>query len=495
VNELLVQVGVIGAYLLVAMAVGLVAYRRTDRTAEDFYLAGRTLGTVVLLFTTFATLLSAFTFFGGPNLVYGAGPEWILVMGLMDGVLFAILWYVVGYRQWLVGKEHGYVTLGEMLGDRFDSTGLRVLVAGVSLFWLFPYVMLQQQGAGQAVVGLTDGAVPFWVGAGGITLFMLVYVAISGMRGVAWTDTIQGALMLVLVWGAVAWVLAAVGGLGEATNAMATNEPEFAALGGGLYSPEWMLSTAISIAFGVTMFPQINQRFFVARSKQVLQRTFALWPVLVLLLFVPAFMLGAWAAGLGVAVPENGNVVPALLNEYTPAWFAALVVAGALAAMMSSSDSMLLSGASYLTHDVYRPVQRLRGALGSGDREALVGRVGVALFAVGSFVASLYAAPDTTIVEVGDTAFGGFAQLALPVIVALYWSRTTRAAMLVGILVPQLFYLASVFLVQVPSTYLGGWSASVAGMLLGLGLTVGVSLVTTPAPAERATSFDGLRAD
>ncbi|MEF8791563.1 MAG: sodium:solute symporter family protein, partial [Haloarculaceae archaeon] len=60
-NQLLVQVGVLGGYLLVALAVGLLAYRLTADTAEDYYLAGRTLGTVVLLFTTFATLLSAFT--------------------------------------------------------------------------------------------------------------------------------------------------------------------------------------------------------------------------------------------------------------------------------------------------------------------------------------------------------------------------------------------------------------------------------------------------
>ncbi len=87
----------------------------------------------------------------------------------------------------------------------------------------------------------------------------------------------------------------------------------------------------------MTMFPQINQRFFAAGSTTVLKRTFALWPVLVLLLFVPAFMLGAWAAGLGVTVPEGGNVIPALLSEYTPTWFTALVVAGAMAAMMSSA--------------------------------------------------------------------------------------------------------------------------------------------------------------
>ncbi|MFC6939336.1 sodium:solute symporter family protein [Salinirubellus sp. GCM10025818] len=487
-NQLLVQVAVLGGYLLVALAVGLVAYRLTADTAEDYYLAGRTLGTVVLLFTTFATLLSAFTFFGGPNLAYSAGPEWILVMGLMDGVLFALLWYVVGYKQWLVGRKHGYVTLGEMLGDRFGSVPLRLLVAAISIFWLFPYVMLQQMGAGQALVGLTDGAVPFWVGAGGITLFMVIYVAVSGMRGVAWTDTLQGAFMLVLVWGAVAWVLSAVGGAGEATAALADANPEFLSLGGGLYSPEWMISTAVSIAFGVTMFPQINQRFFAARSKTVLKRTFTLWPVLVLLLFVPAFMLGSWAVGLGVQVPEGGNVVPALLNEYTPAWFAALVIAGALAAMMSSSDSMLLSGSSYLTRDIYRPL------VSDASREDLVARAGVAVFATISFVASLYA--PGTLVEIGNTAFGGFAQLALPVMVALYWARTTRTGMLAGVGGSQAFYLASVFLPFVPGTYLGGWQASVVGMVLGLVLTVGVSLLTSPAFGEdRTVYFEGLRAD
>jgi SSS family solute:Na+ symporter len=487
-DQLLVQVAVLGGYLLVALAVGLVAYRLTADTAEDYYLAGRTLGTVVLLFTTFATLLSAFTFFGGPNLAYSAGPEWILVMGLMDGVLFALLWYVVGYKQWLVGRKHGYVTLGEMLGDRFGSVPLRLLVAAISIFWLFPYVMLQQMGAGQALVGLTDGAVPFWVGAGGITLFMVIYVAVSGMRGVAWTDTLQGAFMLVLVWGAVAWVLSAVGGAGEATAALAGANPEFLALGGGLYSPEWMISTAVSIAFGVTMFPQINQRFFAARSKTVLKRTFTLWPVLVLLLFVPAFMLGSWAVGLGVQVPEGGNVVPALLNEYTPAWFAALVIAGALAAMMSSSDSMLLSGSSYLTRDIYRPL------VSDAAREDLVARAGVAVFATVSFVASLYA--PGTLVEIGNTAFGGFAQLALPVMVALYWARTTRSGMLAGVGGSQAFYLASVFLPFVPGSYFGGWSASVVGMVLGLVLTVGVSLLTSPALGEdRTVYFEGLRAD
>jgi len=493
-----VELALVGAYLVLALAVGLVAFRLTDDTAEDYYLASRSLGTVVLLFTTFATLLSAFTFFGGPTLTYARGPEWTLVMGLMDGVLFAVLWYVVGYKQWLLGRNEGYVTLGEMLGDRFGSTGLRVLVAGVSLFWLLPYVMLQQRGAGQAVVGLTDGAVPYWVGAGGITLFMIAYVVASGMRGVAWTDTLQGVFMLAFIWGAVVWVLAAVGGPTAATEALADSNPEFLALGGGLYTPQYVVGTAVYIAFGVTMFPQINQRFFAADSEAVLKRTFSLWPVLVLLLFVPAFMLGTWAAGLGVVVPEGGNVIPAALREFTPAWFAALVIAGALAAMMSSSDSMLLSGSSYFTRDVYAPLA------GEADREALLGRAVVVGFAVAALALSLTA--TQSIVRIGNTAFGGFAQLALPVIAALYWPRTTRTGMLAAVAGAQLFYVGTLVagvilgpfgnMGAVGAAYYLGWHPGIPGMLLSLLLVVGVSAVTSPSPGEDADAyFGGQRAD
>jgi SSS family solute:Na+ symporter len=167
-----------------------------------------------------------------------------------------------------------------------------------------------------------------------------------------------------------------------------------------------------------------------------------------------------------------------------------------MAAMMSSSDSMLLSGSSYLTRDVYRQV-----ATGVTERrEAVVGRIGVVAIALLSFVASLF--QPGTLVDIGETAFGGFAQLALPVLVALYWSGTTRYGMYAGIGGSQLFYLGSVFLPFVPAGYalpfapgLGGWSASVVGMGFGLVLTVGVSALTGHAAGEDAAVYQRLSAD
>ncbi len=484
------QLGIIVGYLVLALLVGLLAYRVTERTAEDFYLASRSFGTVVLLFTVFATLLSAFTFFGGPDNAYGLGPEWILVMGLMDGIIFAILWYLLGYKQWRLGQRFGYMTLGELLGDRFGSRALRGVVALISLLWLFPYVMLQQIGAGAAITGLTQGTVPFWSGATLITVFMIVYVALAGMRGIAWTDTLQGVFMLSMVWLALAWVLVSVeGGIATINAGLQATHPEFLALGGGAYTPQFMLSFAISIAFGVTMFPQINQRFFAAASERVLKRSFTLWPVLVLLLFVPAFLLGTWAAGLGIQadVAAGESVLPLLLDAYTPTWFAALVIAGAIAAMMSSSDSMLLSGSSYFTRDLYRPfVERDLSSL----REDRLGRIGVVVFATLALVASIWAegggigaaTVGSLLVAIGDLAFGGFAQLTAPVMLALYWHRTTTLGLFVGIVSTQLLYIAFHFLpaitvgeVTLFATAYFGWSVSLYGILAGLGLTVAAS--------------------
>ncbi|MFO7925967.1 MAG: sodium:solute symporter family protein [Halobacteriota archaeon] len=506
-----VQLAIIVGYLFIALGVGLAAYRVTERVAEEFYLASRTFGTVVLLFTVFATLLSAFTFFGGPDTAYSFGPEWILVMGLMDGLIFAVLWYVVGYKQWLLGRRHGYVTLGEMLGDRFGSRAIRALVAVVSLFWLFPYVMLQQIGAGGALAALTDGAVPFAAGAALITGFMILYVVLAGMRGIAWTDTLQGAFMLTMVWAAFLWVLVAVdGGIGTINTGLEATNPEFFALGNDFYTPGRMLTFAISIAFGVAMFPQVNQRFFTASSETVLKRSFALWPVLVLMLFVPAFLLGTWARGLGLEadVGAGESILPVLLAEYTPTWFAALVIAGAIAAMMSSSDSMLLSGSSYFTRDVYRTLIDEGITESQEDRLA---RIGVVVFATGALAVSIWAEAEafsaTTVgsilVEIGDLAFGGFAQLALPVLVALYWRRTTRSGLAAGILVSQIVYLAFNFLPEIAvgtvvvfsDTYLG-WGISIYGMLVGLVVTILVSAVTSQTTeADTSLYFERLRAD
>jgi len=164
---------------------------------------------------------------------------------------------------------------------------------------------------------------------------------------------------------------------------------------------------------------------------------------------------------------------------------------------------MLLSGSSYFTRDIYRPfVDR---TISERDEDRL-GRIGVVVFAVAALLASIWAegggigaaTVGSLLVDIGDLAFGGFAQLSPVVLLALYWRKTTRAGMYAGVLVPQVVYVAFNFL---PVTALGGvslfaeryfgWGISVYGMLLALVVTAGVSVITAaPASGERRRFFE-----
>ena len=175
--------------------------------------------------------------------------------------------------------------------------------------------------------------------------------------------------------------------------------------------------------------------------------------------------------------------------------------------MMSSSDSMLLSGSSYFTRDIYRPLVDEGLSETAEDR---LGRAGVVVFAVGALAASVWAEAEafgaatvgSILVDIGDLAFGGFAQLALPVVVALYWRRTTGTGLAAGIGASQVVYIAFNFLPEVAvgslslfsDAYLG-WGISIYCMLFGLLVTVAVSAATTANPEANVDGHFGLRAD
>jgi len=481
-NRALIQFTVVVLFMLVAFFIGLKSYRLTKGEAEDYFLASRSMGTLVLLLTMFATLMSAFTFFGGPGRVYSTGMEWMLIMGIMDGFVVAVLWYVIGTRQWKLGKKHRYITMGEMLEDRFGSTAIRVLISVISLFWLFPYLMIQQMGSGIALESLTGGVISYPIGAGLITAFMLIYVVLGGMRGVAWTDTFQGLFMLICVWLAFVFIGRSIGGPEAAASRVLSQASRVFTLGKS-WTPQMIWSVALSTALGVICFPQVNQRFFVGKSEKVLQRAFIIWPLLCLLLFFPIFLIGAWGAGVVPGLEKPDTILSVMLEGYTPFWFASIIISGALAAMMSSSDSMLLSASSYLTHDIYKIVINPQA---TSRKEGWIGRLVVAVFAIVAYLASLFS--PGSLVSIGLVAFGGFAQLTPILLISLYWKKVTFSGVIIALVVSETFYMVSKFVPGVPSSY-GGWDPSIIGVVIGTFLTFFVSLLTSHSKGEKIQVF------
>ncbi|RLE14709.1 sodium:solute symporter family protein [Candidatus Aerophobetes bacterium] len=481
-NEEIIQFVIILIFMAITLLIGLRGYRFTKREPEDYFLASRSLGTFVLLLTMFATLMSAFTFFGGAGQVYSTGMEWLLVMGIMDGFLVPVFWYLIGSKQWKLGQRYHYITLGEMLEDRFGSSFLRMTISVVSLFWLLPYIMLQQMGAGYALAGLTHGLISYPVGAALITLFMLIYVVLGGMRGVAWTDTFQGLFMIVCVWLALIFIGRAIGGPETAASKVLSQAKRVFTLGQP-WTPQMIWSAAISVALGVICFPQINQRFFTGKSEKTLHRSFVLWPFLCLLLFLPPFLIGAWGAGDVPGLKKADMVLSVMLDRYTPFWFSAIIISGAMAAMMSSSDSMLLSASSYLTRDIYKKALNPKA---SSKKEDRIGRLAVAIFAILAYLASLL--QPGSLVSIGLVAFGGFAQLTPVLLISLYWKRVTNTGVITALAISEGFYMASKFIPGIPDRYLG-WDSSIVSVVIGTFLVFLVSFLTPHSSKEKPQIF------
>lgn len=206
------QLTVLGLYLLVLVGIGAYTFGRSGRDPVSYFLASRGLGTLVLVFTLLATLMSAFTFLGVPADAYTHGLGIFLGVGVTDAFLSA-LFLAFGYRLWRAGKRFDFVTPSEFFSHRFQSPFLGLLYALCALGFTAPYISIQIIGGGRALEVLTGGAVAYLPAAVIMALIITLYVLVGGMRAVAWTDTLQGLIMLAGM--GLAFVLIALNAPGE----------------------------------------------------------------------------------------------------------------------------------------------------------------------------------------------------------------------------------------------------------------------------------------
>jgi SSS family solute:Na+ symporter len=431
---------VVFGYLTVTLLLGVYSCRYAKRSLADYFLAGRGIGPIVLFFTMAATNFSAFTIFGFSGEGYRAGYSYYPIMGFGTGFM-ALTFFVIGRRAWLMGKKRGYITPPELIGDRFQSKPLRVIYLAVMVIFTLPYIALQPRGAGIALEEMLG--IPYFTGATIITAFVLIYVFLGGMRGIAWTDVLQGTMMVVFMLLAVKIIGAARGGLLESNYAVFSEYPIlFKRPGmGGNYTVFITLSYMMLWFFCDPMFPQLFQRFFAAKDERSLKITMILYPVITGLLFLLPVTIGVLGRLTfpGLEGKAADSILPMLLNEYAGSFLGALILSSALAALMSTADSQFLTLSSMLTRDIYEVVLR-RGAANprvrpSKREHTLVGRFLVLALAVIG-LALAYRTPST-ILQIATQTFTGLAVLFPTTIAALYWRRATAKAAISSIIVGE----------------------------------------------------------
>ncbi len=429
--ENLIPYLIISAYLLCTLIIGIVGYRSQQNTPEDYFLADRKIGSMVLFFTLIATNFSAFTFLGFSGAGYRIGLSYYPMMGF--GTAFvAITFYLIGYKVWLLGKEKNLITPSELIANRLPSQPLKLLFLGVMVIFTMPYLTLQPIGGGYIIENLTNGKIPYFWGAAFLTTIIVLYVFVGGMKSVALTDVFQGVLMLVLMIVAVVAIAQSLGGFSEANRTVYEIKPEVFSRSGinNFFTPHKWFSYMLLWGLSVPMFPQMFMRFYTPKNANSLKVSASLYPLITCTMFICPVLIGMWGH---INFPdlvgkEADKIFPIMLAEYTSTTIAALVMVGALAAFMSTLDSQLLALSSMITRDIYTVYIRPQASL---KEQTFVGKVLIVILAIIGLI--LAANPPATIAAIATQAFTGLAVLFPTVIAALYGRNISSLSCIISI--------------------------------------------------------------
>lgn len=475
-SNTVLSLGVVGAYLLLLAAIGFWSYRHSGQDPVSYFLAGRGLGSLALTLTTLATLLSAFTFIGVPADAYTHGLGIFLGVGVTTAFISGLfLW--VGYRVWLAAQHFGFITPSEFFGHRFNSPLLALLYCLSALTFTAPYISIQIIGGARTLAAVLGEGIPYWPLAVVVALVILGYVLFGGSQAVVWTDVVQG-IILILGMG-VAFVAVAFSLGREAGSEL---DPWLSLPGPqGRWSWQGLLGNQLLFFMATPLFPQFFQRFYMARSAHPFKTLMVVWPLLILLVFFPAALLGVWGRLAFPGLEKTDQIMPMMLQTL-PSGVAAVVITAALAALMSTADSQLLTASSLVTRDLV--VTFFRRQL-SPHQEEQLGRWVVLGIGLASFAIALN--PPGLIVEIATWSFQGNAMLFPILIAGLYWKRATRAGAVAGALVSSgltLGWLSGLL----PRAWTGGWLPVIPAVVIGSGVLIGVSLLTQP-PKEQVTAY------
>ena len=433
-------------YLVIILIVGLYTSRLT-KTLPDYLLAGRKLGPWVVAFSERASGESAWMLLGLTGLAYATGfgdPSgvklepalWTAIGGVL-GIIAS--WFLVAKKLRQQTEELGALTLPRFLELKFRKKDplLRSVAAGIITFCFAFYIAAQFDAAGKAL-SQTFG----WPEMSGVLVgasIIVFYTFMGGFLAVAWTDFIQGWIMLITLVALPLVTLSVLGGWEGLTETIAkeTSAGEAALLlnpTGGRTG--WTLLAGIlggvGVGFGYAGQPHLLARYMSIRSVGDITKARSIAISWAVLAYGGAVLMGIVAlAHFGPNYFTDPELMmPQLAKEIFPSWFAGILICGALAAMMSTADSQLLVTTSAISEDVYH--QSINPKAKQADLVKLSRIVTLIIGVAAIFLSQL----PKSIFDKVLFAWGALGAAFGPaLILTLWWERTTRNGVLAGMVV------------------------------------------------------------
>ncbi len=469
-------------------------YKISAKTAEDYMLAGRGIGIIVMFFFALFAISSVWTFYAYPSILYRHGPGFVyFIWGCIAG--FVVLYMFIGPRLWAVCRLNRFLSPIEAVAARYESPGLRLIVSIVLLGSIIPYIADQSLGVGLGLKALLG--FPPVVGILYISLLLILIVSLGGMRITAWVNVLLGLVYTVAFLGSLIFVMARVfpEGLSGAVAVLQTKAPALLTTPGpeGLFRPA---VTSIVFFVGILAFswPHIVISTMTAQDKAIFKWMPALAMIVAGMLFytIP-FVWGAMVAPAvsrlpGTLVPplsgkEADSIVQMIITSYLPPWFSAFVLMGVISAAISTAAVQLMTASIIVARDVVHGLLVPGGSDQFLIRTTKLSIIAILLLSMG--IAFWY--PVELAQYLVGIAIPGFAQWGPPLVGAILWKRASKEGAVTGIVAGTLYLLVG-FVYQ-PALF--GLHPAIPTLLVNVVLFVVISFCTSrPSPTVIRVFFD-----
>lgn len=476
----------IGLYFIVLIGIGSWASKKIH-TTEDYILAGRSLGFWVFTILIICSVCSGMTLLGVSGFGYTSGWPGIWEQIFVPlAASFCII--VFGVKLHAIGKERGYMTVQDYLADRFESPrGLRGLSALSGIIVSLVYLVGQYTAISIVLVWLFG--IPHWQALLISGVIITAYTVVGGLYAVSWTTLIQGGILILGVFLMAPFVIASAGGLTHINTVLAGVDPNFVepwfpspAYASYAYAtPEFLVSFGILLMVGLACAPHVINNVLAAKEARYFK-----WAPLVAFGIYAVVMFLVKFTGFAVRslVEEGVLVLPDVVNAQDFAFIAgvehampnmafwALFAVIVLAAVMSTTDRLMLTVGTMFAWDIYKNILRPSAP----DNEVLlVSKIAVVVAAGGTLWLAISPPPMLAwLIWMGIGVM--LATFAVPLLAGLYWRGATRegaiASMGIGLIAATVFGYWHQFVAPLPVHF------SLYALVISALTMVIVSLVT-----------------
>lgn len=420
---------------------------RKVKSEVDYAIAGRRLPGWVAALSERATGESSWALLGLPGAAYAMGlTEIWTALGCVAGIVTA--WVVIAWRLRDAAESYEVTTFTEFIAKKHGEVGkwIRIVGSFTIVFFFFFYVGAQFLGGGKTLHTIFDinpnlGML--------ITAAVIVpYTIYGGFRSVVYTDVIQAIVMIItLIVGPIVGIIY----LSNHPEIFAQSIPEALSSAGPTYTS--LTGTARGFAAGLIMVggfawffgylggqPQLSMRFMAIRDPKQAKKGRNIGIAWTIVAYIGALSLGWIGIALfgpkGLEDPEY--VMPAVLLELFPPAIAAILITGAIAAMISTADSLLILSATEMSENLINP--SFEGDVNPGRKKSLRrSRIVTATLAVIA-LALAYVSPSRLIFTLVSYVWAGIGcTFSVVIVFSLFWKRYHGRAVLATIITGLLF--------------------------------------------------------